>query len=160
MDIGINVSQGTFKLRACGVIVRDGKILVDKARRFDGYVFLGGHIALGENSQDAILREAREELGFDVKIKKLICVNENIYPLPNTNTVAHEIAYYYELDPTVEISDEGLDNTEIDNGMEITHKYSWVSLDEMTNKNVRPNWIADLIINGDRDKIVLTDQTK
>ena len=53
MDIGIKSQEGTFKLRSCGVIVKNGKMLVDRARNFDGYVYLGGHINLGENSKDA-----------------------------------------------------------------------------------------------------------
>lgn len=160
MDIGISCDQGTFKLRSCGVIVRDNKMLVDKSRRFDGYVFLGGHIALGENSADAILREGKEELGIDVSIKKLICINENIYPIPNSEKVAHEVACYYELKPSVYIPDEGLINTEIDNGVEITHHYKWVSLDEARENNVRPSWVAEIIKEGGENRYLLTDQTK
>ena len=160
MDIGINCEKGTFKLRSCGVIVKDGKMLVDRARRFDGYVFLGGHIAIGENSEEAIKREALEELGIDIKVKRLICVNENIYPLPNTENVAHEVAYYYEVEPCVEISEDGLEHREIDNGIEIVHKYTWISLDEARDNNVRPCWLADLILNKSETQFVLTDQTK
>jgi len=74
--------------------------------------------------------------------------------------VAHEVAFYYELEPMIEISNEGLENTEIDNGLEICHKYTWIDLQDARSKNVRPDWIADLILNGDEEKFVLTDQTK
>jgi 8-oxo-dGTP pyrophosphatase MutT (NUDIX family) len=160
MDIGVNCEKGTFKLRSCGVIVKGGKMLVDKARRFDGFVFLGGHVQLGENSRDAIIREAKEELGFDVEVKKLICINENIYPLHNQETVAHEVSYYYELEPNVDIPDEGFDHQEFDHGVDILHKYSWVDISKAKENNVRPDWLANLIINNAENQIVFTDQTK
>jgi len=160
MDIGLNNEKGTFKLRACGIIIKGNKMLVDKARRFDGYVFLGGHVQLGESSRDAVVREAKEELGFDVEIKKLICVNENIYPLPNSESVAHEISYYYELEPKVEISDEGFEHSEFDHGVDILHKYTWVNISDSREMNVRPDWISNLILNGVENEVVFTDQTK
>lgn len=160
MDIEVSCEEGRFKLRACGVILRNGKMLVDRARNFDGFVYLGGHIALGENSTDAILREAREELGFDVSIKKLICINENIYIIPNTDKIAHEVACYFELEPSIELNDESFENTEIDNGVEITHHYSWVDLHEAREKNVRPSWLAEVILEGGENRYILTDQTK
>jgi 8-oxo-dGTP pyrophosphatase MutT (NUDIX family) len=160
MDIGLTCEKGTFKLRACGVIIRDGMMLVDKARRFDGFIFLGGHIQIGESSWDAIAREAREEMGFDVEVKRLICINENIYPLPNTETVAHEISYYYELRPKVKISNEGFEHEEFDHGVNILHKYSWVPLEKSREMNVRPDWLAELILSGGENEIIFSDQTK
>jgi len=159
MDVGIKCNEGTFKLRACGVIVRDGKILVDKARNFNGFVFMGGHIELGENSRDGVVREIKEELGFDMKIIKLLCVNENLYPLANGG-VAHEVAYYYVLEPIDKMPDEDFKHTEIDHGVEITHHFTWVKLEEAKNYNIRPNWVANMILEGKEDYCYLTDQTK
>ena len=158
MDIGIKCDDGTFKLRACGVIVHNGRLLVDKARRFDGFVFMGGHIELGENSRVGVVREIREELGVEVKINKLLCINENLYPL-SSGGVAHEVAYYYVLDPIGEMPDEDFEYTEIDHGVKITHHYSWIKLEEAENYNIRPNWVAQMILEGKENYYYLTDQT-
>lgn len=156
MDIGIIDNAGTFKLRATGVIVKDGKMLVCRSRRFDGFVFCGGHVMLGENSRDAIVREAREELGFDVEIKKLICINENLFPLEDK--IAHEISFYYLLEPVIDIPMEDYEYVEIEDGQEFVHKYSWVSLEEARNFNVRPDWVADMILQGRENYYYLSDQ--
>lgn len=159
MDIRVECDKGAFKLRACGVIVKDGKMLVDRARRFDGHIILGGHIEVGENSRDAIIREAKEELGINVEIERLVCINENLYSIPNSNTVAHEIALYYLLNSS-EVNMEDFEYKEIDKGVEICHKYSWINVNECDKYNVRPHWIADMIISGKENFYYLTDQTK
>lgn len=160
MDINVECENGRFKLRTSGVIVKDGKMLVDRARRFDGFVFLGGHVEVGENTRDAILREAKEELGIEVRIIKLICINENIYPLANSDKVAHEISYYYLLEPIEMLQMNDFENMEIDHGVEITHHYSWIPLDKSKEYNVRPNWVADMIFENKENYFYLTDQTK
>ena len=160
MDINVECEKGKFKLRASGVIVKDGKMLVDRARRFDGFIFLGGHVEVGETCKDAILRESREELGFETKIIKLICINENIYPVPNTEMVAHEISYYYLLEPKVDIEVKDFEYVEVDKGNEITHYYQWIDINSANDYNIRPNWVADMILQGRENYYYLTDQTK
>lgn len=160
MDIGIKCEQGTFKLRACGVVCQDGKILVQKARRFDGFTFMGGHIELGENSRDGVVREIKEELGVDTEIERLICINENIFSPANSDTVAHEIACYYLLKPLQKLPTEDFDRFEIDHGQELTHHFHWIDLESARDCNIRPNWVVDMVIEGVEDYYYLTDQTK
>ena len=160
MDIGINSENGTFKLRATGVIVKDGKMLLARSRRFDGFVFFGGHIMVGENSRDAVLREAKEELGFDVKINRLICINENLFPLNESDFVAHEVSFYYLLEPVENISTENFEVYEKEGEHEYIHKYEWIDLQNTREHNVRPHWIADMILEGKENYYYLSDQTK
>ena len=159
MDIRVECDDGAFKLRACGVFVEDGKMLVDRARKFDGHIILGGHVRVGESSQDAIIREAKEEMGLTVKIEKLICINENIFPLANSDKVAHELAFYYLLS-TDKLPEDNYEFTENDDGVQITHRYSWVDLNEFEENNVRPNWIAKMIRDNRENYYYLSDQTK
>jgi len=57
------------------VIVVDGTSIalierVREGRRY--YLFPGGQVELGETPEDAAIREAREELGLDVEISRLV----------------------------------------------------------------------------------------
>lgn len=49
-------------------VVRDGKVLLIHHRKLDKWLPLGGHIELDEDPEQAALREAREESGFDVEL--------------------------------------------------------------------------------------------
>ncbi len=59
--------------RAAVILIEDGKIaLVERHRQGQHYfVFPGGHIERGETPEQAALRETEEELGLQVRIRRL-----------------------------------------------------------------------------------------
>ena len=49
-----------------GIVIRDGKVLRVHSRKYDYYKFPGGGIEAGEDHNEALCREVREETGFAV----------------------------------------------------------------------------------------------
>ena len=49
-------------------VVHEGRVLLIHHRKLDKWLPLGGHIELDEDPEQAALREAREESGFDVEL--------------------------------------------------------------------------------------------
>lgn len=49
-----------------GVLVKDGKILVQRDRNGNEYALSDGHIKLGETIADGLIREYKEETGADM----------------------------------------------------------------------------------------------
>ena len=49
-------------------VVREGKVLLVHHRKLNKWLPLGGHIELDEDPEQAALREAREESGFEVEL--------------------------------------------------------------------------------------------
>jgi 8-oxo-dGTP pyrophosphatase MutT (NUDIX family) len=49
-------------------VVREHKVLLIHHRKLDKWLPLGGHIELDEDPEQAALREAKEESGFDVEL--------------------------------------------------------------------------------------------
>lgn len=47
-----------------GVIIRDGKIALVHSEKYDYYKFTGGGIDEGENHEDTLIREVKEESGL------------------------------------------------------------------------------------------------
>ncbi|GEN46143.1 NUDIX hydrolase [Alkalibacillus haloalkaliphilus] len=63
---------------ACGGIVVDegGNILLVKENH-GGWVFPGGQVEVGENLEDGVIREVKEESGIDVVVSHLVGVYSN-----------------------------------------------------------------------------------
>lgn len=64
MDIKVNSIEGRFKFRVCGILEHNGKYLIVKINHNKFYCLPGGHIELGEDTETAVKREMKEELGW------------------------------------------------------------------------------------------------
>lgn len=58
--------------RVAAIILKDGAIaLIERQRGGElYYLFPGGSVEAGESNEDALVREAREELGLTIVVKK------------------------------------------------------------------------------------------
>lgn len=144
IDIDIKCNEGKFKLRASGIIIKNNKVLVQKSKKFNGYVLPGGHIELGELSRNAIIREIKEETELDIKIINLICINENIYD-GKYGEICHEINYYYRLEPIKDIETKEFTIIENDKGTIKEQNFYWIDINKLVANNVMPISITKLI---------------
>jgi 8-oxo-dGTP diphosphatase len=86
------VEDLTFRPSVYGVIIEHGKILLSK--QWDGFDLPGGGIELGETINDALIREIKEETGFDAEVNGIIdCRNSFFRTLKGKNF--HSILLYY-----------------------------------------------------------------
>jgi len=76
-DIKIDNITENFKFRVNGVLVHDNEVLVVKIQKNPFYCLPGGHVKLGEDTQNAVIREIKEETGYNSHINKLITITEN-----------------------------------------------------------------------------------
>ena len=82
----------------------------DKVNNKAFYRALGGGIEFGETSEEALVREFKEEINADIKVGQLLKVFENIFTYEGVNM--HEIIFLY----SAEFTDKSWytkDNTEI-----------------------------------------------
>ena len=63
-------------LRAAGVLIRDGKILLQRDKNGAEYAAPGAHVQVGETTENAVKREFREETGVDVAVERLLWTEE------------------------------------------------------------------------------------
>ena len=156
-DIKIKDENGKFRLRVSGMIIKNNKLLVHETQKFKGYCLPGGHVEVGESTKQAILREMKEELKINVKITDLFCINENIYD--TGETTSQEINYYYKLENLDFLPDEFFSVKEIDKGVEKEHKFAWIDINDLCDKNFKPDHMAKIIMKNleSKDNVILSD---
>jgi len=93
------------------VVNTSGEVLIVRSHKWnDKYTVPGGHIELGENAEDAIKREVKEETGLDVDVVKLLLVQQAIYP---THFHKHEHYLFMDYLCKTETTNVKLDNREL-----------------------------------------------
>jgi len=72
-------SRGLVETIARGVCIRDGKVLLCRAKGGKTTYLPGGHIEFGETGAEALVREIREELGVESTCGEMLGVVENAF---------------------------------------------------------------------------------
>jgi len=88
----------TTKVTADAVIIQSGKILLIKRAipPFKGkWALPGGHIGYNEKTENAVVREVKEETGLAVKIIKLV----GVYSDPKRDPRGHTVTAAYLCEP-------------------------------------------------------------
>lgn len=130
MDLSINVGDTKLKIRVAGLLSTPKGFLFEKSAK--GYIYtIGGKVMINETSQEAVVREIKEEIGMEVENLKLCSLVENLY---STDTEkVHEICFVYKID-------------EIFTGT-IPDGFIEVPINEVKNYDIRPKIVAKLLEN-------------
>lgn len=93
-DIRTIFGDTKFDTRACGLLKREGKLLV--STEVDGTQTLsGGAIKIGETSEITVVREFKEETNLNVQVEKLVAIVENFFNFEGKPY--QQIIFVYEL---------------------------------------------------------------
>lgn len=124
-----DVDQLKFRPGVYGAIVKDGKILL--SRQWDGYDFPGGGVNLGEKIEAALVREIKEETGFDVVPRELIACVDDFHKMFFSENFVHSILIYYSCEIIGgELSKDNFDKNQFeDKYMEMAE---WVDLCDLS----------------------------
>ncbi|MEU8639010.1 NUDIX hydrolase [Amycolatopsis sp. NPDC048633] len=131
---------------ALGLIRRREQILVfegrDDVKGETYYRPLGGGVEFGERSDDALVREFREELDASIVVKERLGVLENVYAY--RGNPGHEIAFVYE----AEFVDAGLYARDEMKILDDPATARWVDLQDFRNgsKILYPAGLTELLL--------------
>ena len=159
MDIGIKSNDGNFKFRVCGIVQQDGKTLVMKIQQNEFFCLPGGHVEIGELAEEAIKREMEEELTFPVKIKKLICIHENLF-YTEKGKPFNEIAFYFLAEPTENVDKSDKTYVENDKGELKTLFTSWKTDEELEKLNFKPEIVKKIILENNTEFKLISSKDK
>ena len=148
-DIKIDNLYGIFKFRVNGILMHDDKILVVKMDNNPFYCLPGGHVKLGEDSKSAVVREIKEETGYDSHINKLVTTTENFFVRKN-GKIIHEIGFYYllNLDDKEDINHKEYDTIE-ESEEKINLHFKWIPINELKDVDFKPQELKEKIENKD-----------
>lgn len=129
--------------RTVGVLLRENKILVQRDKDGIEYALPGGHVKIGETSEESLVREYKEETGADIVCDRLIWTEETFWSWNGKD--AHSIAFYYLISLT--------NDSEIQDDYFESHKdncnvvLKWVTFDEIKQLTIYPAFLKDKIEN-------------
>ena len=93
-DFRTKLENTVFGVRATALIVEEGKLLVVEDE--DGFYTIGGAIQVNERTEEAVVREVKEELGVKAQAGQLAFVVENRFEQDGVSY--HNIEFHYLVD--------------------------------------------------------------
>ena len=85
--------EDRFQLRAAGIAIRQGRVLVQNISG-DAWTFIpGGRVDQHETTRETVVREIEEEFGRTVEVGPLLFVIESFFP--DRGKQFHEMGFYF-----------------------------------------------------------------
>lgn len=153
MDLKIKTDLQEFHGRTCGIIKQQDYFLIMRVNKTPYYHIPGGHIEIGEDSKEAVIREIKEEIGCNVKDAKLFAIQENFWERKGKQ--CHGIEFYYVIEPEPQLSIKDYERIENDKGEDKLLEFKWVKSEELLNVDLRPESIKKLLVNGEYNNTLI-----
>ncbi|MBK1813211.1 NUDIX hydrolase [Clostridium sp. YIM B02505] len=148
-DIIFKTEEYVFSYRVAGLLIQNGKVLLQKPVDDTGYAIPGGHVALGETNEETLIREFKEEINADIKVDKLRWVGELFFPWGDKP--CHQICLFYEVSLAGDINiplDGTFFGTEQLEGKSFKLEFSWVDTKAIKNIELYPIEAKEYLYEG------------
>lgn len=156
MDISYKTESGKFNYRVCAVIISDGKILAMHDERSPYFYLPGGRVKMGETSEDAVIREVREELGIIAKIARPLWLNQAFFTEDVDHLRYHELCIYFLMDISeTDLLERGNEFT-VNEGKK-THIFEWLDFDQLKEEYFYPLFLKKEIFNLPNEFTIRTE---
>ena len=142
MDITINVENYKLNVRSACIIIHNNKLLVHRDVKSDHYALIGGRVEIGENSENTIKREIKEETGKEIEITGYIATIENFFEMKGEKY--HEIMFIHKAEFKDE-KDKSIIETIKNIEGEDNLRYEWIDLKDINKYPIKPEIIKDIL---------------
>ena len=155
MDLTFEISENEkFNVRSAALIKYHDNYLISKREDKDYYSIPGGRISFAEDSKEAILRELKEELNWDIapNAAKLVRIIENFF-IYKDNQKFHEYLFVYLIDTPEQYFKQGnfinLENPHM--------HMEWYKKEDYQNLNIKPEILKDILNDEDFKNLIIKD---
>ena len=135
MDIRLQSVDARFSLRAAALILQNNQLLVIQNDTARCCYTIGGGVRIGETTEEAVLRECREETGLDWQIERLVFVQERFYRADDT--LHHELVFFYLMKPPAVPIPSGQNTDQTD------ERLCWLPLDKLEDAPLVPVFLKE-----------------
>lgn len=136
-DITFQNNEFIFNFRVSCVIQFEDRTLLHKKQGDGFWNLIGGRVKIGENSEQAIIREIKEELGCECEVKKAFKFSENFFEFQDKKY--HEILLIYR----VKLEEKAMFNQFQDKLI-----FQWFTKEELEKLTIKPYFTKELLLNN------------
>jgi 8-oxo-dGTP pyrophosphatase MutT (NUDIX family) len=104
-------SEFNFRISVYGILIEDGKILLQKSPFSSYFTLPGGGIKIGESESAALIREFQEETGYSITPQKIVDSGFNLFTYDNK--FFHNLFIFYEIKKTSDHTGPITDSEEV-----------------------------------------------
>lgn len=155
-DMTVPCGNGVLNIRVGAIILNDNKIMMATNSNVDYLYSIGGRIKFGENAEEAVKREVREELGVELEVDKLGIVHENYFfsSIYGMKRLVYEISFYFYMKNNGSCK---LDINRINNEEEKKESFVWV--DSGMKRKMHPDFLFEYLDASQKEVIhIYTDE--
>ena len=131
-DLLFKTENFVFSYRLAGILIKSGKVLLQRTLNETGYAFPGGHATFPETNEETLMREFKEEIDADIRVDDLKWVGEIFFPWQGKP--CQQICLYYQIelvDETQIPPDGSFIARESFDGRIFDLEFSWIAIDEI-----------------------------
>ena len=129
-----------FHLICRAVILQNHHILLARQKGADNTFLPGGHIEIGESAKNALKRELKEELNFEIKVNRYLGAVEADWE--KAEVKHYEINHIFMAD-IINLETTNNNLTSFENHLE----FKWSLVDDLDDHNLLPHPLISLIKN-------------
>ena len=145
MDLTLDVEDYKLNVRAAGVIIHNGKILVHKNININHYALIGGRVEIGEDSANTVKREIKEEIGKSVEITGYVATIENFFEMKGNKyheiMFVHRVEFVDDEDKKIEYTLKNIEGKEF-------LQYEWIELKNIDDYPLLPVAVKEILKDG------------
>ena len=153
-DLQFEETGSVFNCRVNGILIKEEKVLLSKLRNDANWTTVGGKVTFGETSEDAILREFREEMGVAIEIDRLLGIVEHFFDFKGK--VFHQYLFVYQLkDPNncVPVFDGEVEMADNPNGI-----CRWFPAQDLGSTPIKPDCLKKFLLSAEPGLIHLCEK--
>lgn len=124
---------------ARGIAIREGKVLLCRAKGGSSTYLPGGHIEFGEKGAEALVREIKEEMGLDSTAGDMVGVVENAFMQKGKPHQEINLVYALSFEPIIA-------SMMPTHAMEDWIEFEWCEISRLEEKNLLPVEMRELVI--------------